>query len=97
MRVPRRRQQPARRGAAERDHPGAGPGHGRNGSAWALSANAFLDQLFRAWKLGRQTVDDGILLLVAKNGRKVHIEVGIGLFAVRSRLQRTRGPRLSIL
>lgn len=37
------------------------------------------NQLFRAWKLGRKGVDDGILLLVAKNDRKVRIEVGYGL------------------
>jgi uncharacterized protein len=32
-----------------------------------------------AWKLGRKGVDDGVLLLVAKNDRKVRIEVGRGL------------------
>jgi uncharacterized protein len=32
-----------------------------------------------AWKLGRKGVDDGVLLVVAKNDRKVHIEVGYGL------------------
>ncbi len=32
-----------------------------------------------AWKLGRKGVDDGALLLVAKNDRKVRIEVGRGL------------------
>ncbi len=31
------------------------------------------------WKLGRKGVDDGILLLVAKNDRAVRIEVGYGL------------------
>ena len=31
------------------------------------------------WKLGRKGVDDGVLLLVAKNDRKVRIEVGYGL------------------
>jgi len=31
------------------------------------------------WKLGRQGVDDGILLLVAKNDRQMRIEVGYGL------------------
>jgi uncharacterized protein len=31
------------------------------------------------WKLGRKKVDDGVLLLVAKNDRAVHIEVGYGL------------------
>ncbi|WP_218871221.1 TPM domain-containing protein [Chitinibacter bivalviorum] len=32
-----------------------------------------------AWKLGRKGVDDGVLLLVAKDDRKVRIEVGRGL------------------
>lgn len=31
------------------------------------------------WKLGRDKIDDGVLLLVAKNDRKVRIEVGYGL------------------
>ncbi|NDC39059.1 MAG: YgcG family protein, partial [Proteobacteria bacterium] len=32
-----------------------------------------------AWKLGRKGIDDGVLLLVAKNDRTVRIEVGRGL------------------
>jgi uncharacterized protein len=32
-----------------------------------------------AWKLGRKSVDDGVLLVVAKNDRKLKIEVGYGL------------------
>ncbi len=31
------------------------------------------------WKLGREGVDDGILLLIAKNDRKLRIEVGYGI------------------
>jgi len=31
------------------------------------------------WKLGRKDVDDGVLLLIAKNDRKLRIEVGRGL------------------
>jgi uncharacterized protein len=31
------------------------------------------------WKLGRRKVDDGALLLIAKNDRKLRIEVGYGL------------------
>ena len=31
------------------------------------------------WKLGRKKVDDGVILLVAKNDRAVRIEVGYGL------------------
>ncbi|UMZ09729.1 TPM domain-containing protein [Pseudomonas sp. MPFS] len=43
------------------------------------SIEALSNQLFRAWKLGRKGTDDGILLLVAKQDRKVRIEVGYGL------------------
>ena len=32
-----------------------------------------------AWKLGRKGVDDGVILIVAKNDRRVRIEVGRGL------------------
>ena len=32
-----------------------------------------------AWKLGRKGVDDGAILIVAKNDRRVRIEVGYGL------------------
>ena len=32
-----------------------------------------------AWKLGRQKVDDGAILLIAKNDRALRIEVGYGL------------------
>lgn len=34
------------------------------------------------WKLGRKGVDDGILILVAKNDREMRIEVGYGLEGV---------------
>nr|WP_240480805.1 YgcG family protein [Curvibacter sp. PAE-UM] len=36
------------------------------------------------WKLGRKKVDDGVLLLVARNDRSVRIEVGYGLEGVLS-------------
>jgi uncharacterized protein len=32
-----------------------------------------------SWKLGRKGVDDGVLLVIAKNDRRLHIEVGYGL------------------
>src|SRR5574340_907947 len=35
-----------------------------------------------AWKLGRKGVDDGVLLLIAKNDRTLRIEVGYGLEGV---------------
>jgi uncharacterized protein len=43
------------------------------------SIEDYANQLFRAWKLGRKDVNDGILLVVAKDDRKVRIEVGYGL------------------
>lgn len=36
-------------------------------------------RVFDQWKLGRKGMDDGVLLLVAKNDRKLRIEVGYGL------------------
>lgn len=36
-------------------------------------------RVVEAWKLGRKGIDDGALLLVAKDDRKVRIEVGKGL------------------
>ncbi|WP_300335938.1 YgcG family protein [Accumulibacter sp.] len=36
-------------------------------------------RVVEAWKLGRQGVDDGALLLVARDDRKLRIEVGYGL------------------
>jgi uncharacterized protein len=35
-----------------------------------------------AWKLGRKGIDDGLILIVAKNDRKLRIEVGYGLEGV---------------
>ena len=32
-----------------------------------------------AWKIGRKKIDDGVILVVAKNDRKLRIEVGYGL------------------
>lgn len=39
-------------------------------------------RVFEAWKLGRKGVDDGVLLLVAKNDKKMRLEVGYGLEGV---------------
>jgi uncharacterized protein len=35
-----------------------------------------------AWKLGRKGVDDSVLLVIAKNDRRLHFEVGYGLEGV---------------
>ena len=39
----------------------------------------YTNELFRAWKLGDKTKNNGVLLLVAPNERRVRIEVGYGL------------------
>jgi uncharacterized protein len=36
-------------------------------------------RVFEQWKLGRKGMDDGVLLLVAKDDRRLRIEVGYGL------------------
>ena len=39
----------------------------------------YANELFRAWKLGQSQKNNGVLLLVAPNERRVRIEVGYGL------------------
>jgi uncharacterized protein len=39
----------------------------------------YANQLFRTWQLGEKTKNNGVLLLVAPNERRVRIEVGYGL------------------
>jgi uncharacterized protein len=39
----------------------------------------YANELFRTWKLGEKTKNNGVLLLVAPNERRVRIEVGYGL------------------
>jgi len=39
----------------------------------------FAIRVAEAWKIGRKKIDDGAILLVAKNDRKLRIEVGYGL------------------
>jgi uncharacterized protein len=43
------------------------------------SLEPFSVRVAQTWKLGRKGVDDGVLFLVAKNDRKMRIEVGYGL------------------
>lgn len=43
-----------------------------------------------AWKVGRQKVDDGVILLVAKQDRALRIEVGYGLEGVLTDAQSSR-------
>lgn len=39
----------------------------------------YATRVFDAWRLGRKSVDDGVLVIVAKNDRNVRIEVAYGL------------------
>ena len=50
-----------------------------------------------AWKLGRKKVDDGVILIVAKNDRTVRIEVGYGLEGVLTDLTTSRIIRETIV
>jgi len=43
------------------------------------SLEDFSMRVVEKWKLGRKNIDDGVLLLIAKNDRKIRIEVGYGL------------------
>ncbi len=40
---------------------------------------SFSNRLFRAWALGQKQEDNGVLLIIAPNERRVRIEVGYGL------------------
>jgi uncharacterized protein len=41
--------------------------------------DSYSNRLFDQWKIGRKNVDDGVILIVAKNDRRVKIAVGRGL------------------
>src|ERR1700704_240018 len=43
------------------------------------SIEQFSIRVAEAWKIGRKKYDDGVLLVVAKNDRRLRIEVGYGL------------------
>ncbi len=43
------------------------------------SIEEYAVRAFEQWQLGRKGVDDGVLLVIAKNDRKLRIEVGYGL------------------
>lgn len=46
------------------------------------SIEEYAVRVFEQWKLGRKGVDDGVLLVIAKDDRKLRIEVGYGLEGV---------------
>lgn len=43
------------------------------------SIEQYTQRVFEQWKIGRQGIDDGVLLVVAKDDRRVRIEPGYGL------------------
>ena len=43
------------------------------------SVDGYAMQVVEAWKIGQQQFDNGALLLIAKNDKKIRIEVGYGL------------------
>lgn len=47
-------------------------------STGSESIEEYSIRLAEQWKIGRKGVDDGIILLIAKNDRKLRIEVGYG-------------------
>jgi uncharacterized protein len=49
------------------------------GSTQPETIESYAVRAFESFKLGRKGVDDGVLLVVAKDDRKVRIEVGYGL------------------
>lgn len=44
-----------------------------------MSIEDFSNKLFNLWKLGRKGIDDGVLVVVAKDDHRMKIEVGYGL------------------
>jgi uncharacterized protein len=48
-------------------------------SLQGTSVEDYSNRLFRAWKLGQAGKNNGVLILIAPNERKVRIEVGYGL------------------
>lgn len=40
--------------------------------------NAYASDVFHSWKLGQKGSDNGVLLIIAPNERKIRIEVGYG-------------------
>ena len=48
----------------------------------SVSVNEYANKLFKAWGVGQQAKDNGVLVLVAPTEREIHIEVGYGLEGV---------------
>ncbi len=52
--------------------------------------DAYARRVFDQWKVGRQGTDDGVLLVIAKDDRRLRIEVGYGLEGAITDLQSGR-------
>ncbi|KAF1053532.1 MAG: hypothetical protein GAK43_01369 [Stenotrophomonas maltophilia] len=61
------------------------------------SIEQFATRVFEQWKLGHKGVDDGVLLIVAKNDHTLRIEVGYGLEGTITDVQAGRIIRDSIV
>lgn len=57
----------------------------------------YAERVFRKWKLGQASKDNGVLLLIALGDRQVKIEVGIGLEGVLTDLLSSRINRNEII
>lgn len=61
------------------------------------SIEEYTIRLAEKWKVGREDIDDGVILLVAKNDRTVRIEVGYGLEGAISDAQSSKIIRNNIV
>jgi uncharacterized protein len=57
----------------------------------------YAERVFKEWKLGQASKDNGVLLLIALGDRQVKIEVGIGLEGVLTDLMSSRINRNEII
>jgi uncharacterized protein len=64
--------------AALRDSGGAAVVVVTTPSLYGLNVEDYANQLFKKWGIGKKKEDNGILILVAPNEKKVRIEVGYG-------------------
>lgn len=48
-------------------------------TAPAATSKEFATKLFKAWGIGKQGINNGVLILISKNDRRVEIETGYGI------------------
>ena len=72
----RRLEHPPERAGSE----GFDPGRGADDSSWmGIALEDFSMRVAERWKIGRKGFDNGVILIVSRDDRKVRIEVGYGL------------------